>query len=142
MRRNVAQRIAYCLREMKAIEHVGKQGNALRVSVAGATRPAAQTRGIIGRTAAPRRQCYNFAGAFERRNTGVAAPMNWGAKWLLAATCLAHAAAGADSARRSVSLEILTQPGLPLTASQQWYKTLSDLAFPVCKFALPPQARR
>ena len=27
--RSVAQRIAYCLREMKAIEHVGKQGNAL-----------------------------------------------------------------------------------------------------------------
>lgn len=27
--RSVAQRIAYCLREMKAIEHVGKHGNAL-----------------------------------------------------------------------------------------------------------------
>lgn len=27
--RSVAQRIAYCLREMNAIEHVGKQGNAL-----------------------------------------------------------------------------------------------------------------
>lgn len=27
--RSVAQRIAYCLREMNAVEHVGKQGNAL-----------------------------------------------------------------------------------------------------------------
>jgi hypothetical protein len=29
VRRNVAQRVAFCLREMKAVEHVGKQGNAL-----------------------------------------------------------------------------------------------------------------
>lgn len=29
VRRHVAQRIAYCLREMKAVEHVGKQGNTL-----------------------------------------------------------------------------------------------------------------
>jgi len=29
VRRHIAQRIAYCLREMKAIEQVGKQGNAL-----------------------------------------------------------------------------------------------------------------
>jgi hypothetical protein len=29
VRRFIAQRIAYCLREMKAIEHVGKQGNSL-----------------------------------------------------------------------------------------------------------------
>jgi len=29
IRRHVAQRIAYCLREMQAVEHVGKQGNTL-----------------------------------------------------------------------------------------------------------------
>jgi hypothetical protein len=29
IRRNEAQRIAYCLRKMQAVEHVGKQGNAL-----------------------------------------------------------------------------------------------------------------
>jgi hypothetical protein len=29
IRRHVAQRIAYCLREMQAIQHVGKQGNTL-----------------------------------------------------------------------------------------------------------------
>jgi len=29
IRRHVAQRIAYCLRKMNAVEHIGKQGNAL-----------------------------------------------------------------------------------------------------------------
>lgn len=29
VRRHIAQRIAYCLREMRAIEHIGKQGNSL-----------------------------------------------------------------------------------------------------------------
>ena len=33
--RNVAQRIVYCLREMKAVEQVGKQGNALVYRLAG-----------------------------------------------------------------------------------------------------------
>jgi hypothetical protein len=39
--RSVAQRIAYCLREMNAVEHVGKQGNALlyRLPARGRRRP-------------------------------------------------------------------------------------------------------
>jgi hypothetical protein len=36
--RHVAQRIAYCLREMKAVEQVGKQGNALVYQLAGRKR--------------------------------------------------------------------------------------------------------
>jgi hypothetical protein len=38
---------------------------------------------------------------------------------------LSSPAIGADAPR--VSLELLTQPGLPITASQQWYKALSEL---------------
>ena len=44
---------------------------------------------------------------------------------LLAAIFLTHSAWAAPKAR--VVLEVLTRPGVPLGASQQWYKTLSEL---------------
>jgi hypothetical protein len=57
--------------------------------------------------------------------------MHWTMRTLAASCCVAAATAGqavraVDAAPR-VSLEVLTQPGLPLTASQQWYKVLTDL---------------
>ena len=43
--------------------------------------------------------------------------------FLVACSCWTSAA----SAKPQVSLELLTRPGLSLTASQQWYKALADL---------------
>jgi hypothetical protein len=48
------------------------------------------------------------------------------AKFLLVAACVASTTLVAHAKPR-VSLELLTKPGLPLTASQQWYKVLTDL---------------
>jgi hypothetical protein len=45
---------------------------------------------------------------------------------VLVATSMASGAPTADVKPR-VSIELLTRPGLPLTASQQWFKVLTDL---------------
>ncbi len=52
--------------------------------------------------------------------------MRMAAKWVLATACLTSLALAAGP-RPRISLELLTRPGLPLTASQQWYKVLTDL---------------
>ncbi len=54
--------------------------------------------------------------------------MRWVANLLLvAAMGTAPAALGAERAKPPVTFELVTRPGLPLTASQQWYKALTGL---------------
>lgn len=41
--------------------------------------------------------------------------------------CLLHAGIALAAAKPRVSIEVLTKSGVPITASQQWYKTLTEL---------------
>ncbi len=46
--------------------------------------------------------------------------------FVIAAICVASAVC-ADEPKPKVSFEIVTQPGIPPTATQQWYQALTDL---------------
>ena len=60
---HVAQRIAYCLREMKAIDAIGKQGNAHVYRLAGRRRRARSApQPKIAQKARSPHACYNSAG--------------------------------------------------------------------------------